>query len=179
MSIWSSTWCKTLRKGLLGFGFGVVFLRINVLGHLWREIELRQYPMSLQWIALSMRCYVLDKIFALLWEKWVDINPLPDTRFGWMSNKFSTIFGERHIICLWVFAMSWYPFCTIQLDFQSNEDSRRSTFRYVYIPSGFYCFYNNKGNLFCLWAVPLAISSKILLCDNSEMVTWSKELKYH
>ena len=75
--------------------------------------------------------------------------------------------------------MSWYPFCTIKLDFQSNEDSRRSTFRYVYIPSGFYCFYNNKGSLFCLWAVPLAISSKILLCDNSEMVTWSKELKYH
>ena len=54
------------KKGLLLFGFGVFFLRINVLGYLWRDIALRWYPMLLQWIALSMQCYVLDKIFALL-----------------------------------------------------------------------------------------------------------------
>ena len=53
-------------KGLLLFGFGIVFLRNKVLGHLWREITLRQYPMPFQWITLSMQNYVLDHIFALL-----------------------------------------------------------------------------------------------------------------
>ena len=48
------------KKGLLPFEFGVIFLRINVLGHLWRDIALRRYPMPLQWIVLSIRCYVLD-----------------------------------------------------------------------------------------------------------------------
>ena len=56
------------KKGLLLFGFGIVFLRNNVLGHLWREIALRRYPMPLQWITLSMQNYVLDHIFALLSE---------------------------------------------------------------------------------------------------------------
>ena len=42
------------------------FFRINVLRHMWKEIALRQYPMLLQWIMLSMRCYVLDHIFVLL-----------------------------------------------------------------------------------------------------------------
>ena len=42
------------KKGLLLFGFGVVFLSNNVIGHLWRDITLGRYPMPLQWIALSM-----------------------------------------------------------------------------------------------------------------------------
>ena len=54
------------KKGLLPFGFGVVFLKINVIGHLWREITLRWYHIPLQWIALSMQCYVLSQIFVLL-----------------------------------------------------------------------------------------------------------------
>ena len=35
------------KKGLLLFGFGVVFLRNNFLEHLRREIALRRYPMPL------------------------------------------------------------------------------------------------------------------------------------
>ena len=38
-------------------------------------------------------------------------------------------------------------FHTEKLDFQSNEDSRRSTSRYMYTLSGFCCFYSNKGIL--------------------------------
>ena len=56
------------KKGLFPFGFRVAFLKINALGHLWREITLKRYPMPLQWIVLSIRCYVLDQIFSLLEE---------------------------------------------------------------------------------------------------------------
>ena len=83
-----------------------------------------------------------------------------------MSSIYSSIFKEWGIICLWVLPMSWYSFRVGKLDFQSEEHSRRSTSRYVYTLS------------VAWWVVPLVISSKILLCDNSEMVTWFKELKY-
>ena len=48
------------KKGLLLFGFGVVFLNNNVLGHLWREITLRRD--SLKYVMLCGRpdiCFVV------------------------------------------------------------------------------------------------------------------------
>ena len=71
--------------------------------------------------------------------------------------------------------MSWYSFHTWKLDFQSNKDSHWSTSRYMYALSGFCYFYSNKESLLTYGFVPLAISFKILLCDNNGTMAWSKE----
>ena len=62
---------------------------------------------------------------------------------------------------------------------QYDKDTHRPTFRYVYTLSGFLLFLQKQRKPFGKWVVPLAILSKILLFDNSGMMAWSKELKYH
>ena len=59
----------------------------------------------------------------------------------------------------------------------SDKDSHRSTSGYVYTLSGFLLFPEQQRKPFGLWVVPLAISSKILLCDNNGMVEWSKRIE--
>ena len=66
-----------------------------------------------------------------------------------------------------------------EIRLQFDKDSRKSTSKYVYTISGFLLFLQQQRKPFGLWVVPLTISSKILLCDNSGMMAWSKELKYH
>ena len=76
--------------------------------------------------------------------------------------------------------MSWYSFCIEKLDFNlirtlvGQPLGMCTLFKWFFL-----LFLYQQRNPFGLWVVPLAISSKILLCDNSEIVAWSKELKYH
>ena len=82
---------------------------------------------------------------------------------------------------LYVYSLYDEPVCFLyqKIGFQFDKDSRRFAFGYVYILSGFLLFPQQQRKPFGLWVVSLAISSKILLCDNSGTMTWSKELKYH
>ena len=66
-----------------------------------------------------------------------------------------------------------------EIGLQFDKDSYKSISGYVYTLSGFLLFLQQQRKPFDLLVVPLAISSKILLCDNSRTMTWSKELKYH
>ena len=64
-----------------------------------------------------------------------------------------------------------------EIGLQSDKDSCRSTFGFVYTLSSFLLFPQQQRKPFGLWVVPLAISSKILLCDNNGMVEWSKRIE--
>ena len=60
-----SVWCRTPRRVYYPLDMEYLFLKINILRHM-RKIIWRQYPMPQLWVALCIRCYTLDKIFAFV-----------------------------------------------------------------------------------------------------------------
>ena len=60
-----SVWCRTPRRVYYPLDMEYLFLKINILRHM-RKIVWRQYPMPQLWVALCIRCYTLDKIFAFV-----------------------------------------------------------------------------------------------------------------
>ena len=155
------------KKGLLLFGFGVVFLRINVLRHLWRQITLKGVSNAFVWITLSMHamlCARPDICFAVRMS-------------GYQSISLLEIWANVKHILQYLWRMRDYMFvspCTKKLDFQSDEDSRMSTSRNVYTLKWFLLLLQQQRKPFGLWLILLATSSKILLC---ETVGWWHSLK--
>ena len=110
-----SKWCRTLRRVCYPLDMEYLFLTINILRHMRKNVW-RQYPMPQLWVALCIRCYILDKIFAFVrrmvsryqsnlgLEHWMVVKHM--LKYLWRMRDYMLVYNHKSTFRL-VFALDY------------------------------------------------------------------------